>query len=554
MKRKSIAILLLALLLLLSAAGCGNAEESSQTESPESVVSQEPVVYGDPDLLVIVNPNYFGGEESDYRTRFEQHLADSGINMQILLPAPQENESYTDWVLRSFSENALNGMVYVADYAQFQTLLAAGVIEPVGSYLTESDYWKSLPDAFRNAYRYGTDYYAIPADGSYTFPTVGYMLTDSAALLEPAETASDSGESLPQSPETSPEISQETSPETSFSTEEPAPDPAAEKLAAYVEFLKTAAAEEKRVISAGLSSFGWLFEASGAPLGSFGSNIYYNPEKQEVIDAMLLEGAEQALETLRGLYAAGAVDESLLTNTLTEIETALKEGTALSASYVAGGFDGYAELTEYASTEYVTTTGGGYCLLKNTAQPGESVNKLCELLWGDGWEKMYMGIEGYTRDESGNLILEYRSKTERTAFPSPSLCATLPGVKNAGDNIKFFSDTPKETMESVRQSADYYKELYAKGFADGRLKVLDHRYTGIRSKLYSENGAAFTAAFYELLRTVLTDPETTVGSALEAYRAQMLTLGGNAMLEQANAALGMSCVYTYGDEPAAENE
>lgn len=506
MKIRKVAALFITLCLLL--VGC-NSGASSQTSS---AAEPQPTVWNNPTELKLTNPSFFGGEESEYRTAWEENIASLGFSVSVVSPSIGQSGSYADYL---FGAADITGLAYVPDYGTLTSLITSGKIVAIDEYLAGSELWSSLPKAFTDALTVGGSVWGIPADGGYTLPWLTYYKTSDYADLLGATAVLG------------------------------ATAAAAENFVSTVNNAVMAGAAG--IYSSDASALGWIAEQYGLPLTADGGNILYSDSLGEVIDSMLLDGAADALLQARKLYNGGAINADFASLGLNGLTDAVLGGSVGIVTYPAGQYEGYTESDKLTASQQITTYGGCYCLFKDSAEPGESVNALLKLLWGseESHRAMSIGYSGYTVGGSGEYLLEYVSSKQKTAFPTPSLCGSLPGLFDLSSDVRVFADADENRRAAAIETASYLDGLYAEGIADGKLTVTDYRLTAVLSQKYNENRAAVEAAYEKLLTSALTDMNVTVRQALEDYKATMAALGGDEILKQANEAYGVTATQSY---------
>lgn len=534
------AALTLAASLLIS---CGAPQASSQASDPAAEPTAEPVHYGAPTRLELTNPNFFGGEDGKYADEWlRAFTSDTGIEISVTVPSGAAmQEGYTAYLAKAASEGALTGLVYIENQQQLLMLQNAGVLQPLDGLIEANCNCTGLPTDFTDAFVYQGHTWAIPTAAEYTLPWVRSY--DTAALAAAGVTA----------PATVGELS------------------------------ALAATSGGSIYAAGIAGLSDIFAAYGAPLGEQGSPLGYNAGCRNVVDAMLLPGAQDALTALRELYAAGGLNQDFLqANTVSQaavmaagaagsclapigtaryvysmqrLEKAPKtvaewqektavftDGAPLSASAAAVTS---ASVT-YITAQAITAEVSGYCLIKGSEQAGEAVNWLLDTVLDEAmWQRLYLGGEQYYTPEEDGYVLAYRSKNSDQPVPTPGLTDCIEGLYNRRDHLRFYSDTTSLIKQTVREKAAYVEQTLSDGLQNGSLLYVSPRYYGIESAAYATVSQAVADAFAELLRAAVTDPNTTVAVALAEYRSTMAALGGDTILAEANAVYQLYPIQSY---------
>jgi len=521
MKRTRTVLALLMGLIML--AGCSNtsASTSSAISTPEVIV---PAVVENPTAITITNQKFFNGTDSDQKTAWLATLGQSAPALKIGSLTLGES-SYIDTVIDMAKSKTLSGFVYVDNYHDLWALVSAGAVAPLDTYVKDSEVYASLPEHFKAALTANGSVWGIPADGEYVLPWVRSYRTEWLTELDRAV------------PKTTDELKI--------------------LLASLVEH------EEAGLYSVNATGLGDIFAAFGAPL-NYGSPIGYDETSSSVIDAMLTDGAQNALSYLRELYTMGAINNDFLETNYEELVKVMTKGTAASTYYPLGGVKlnlgatlaKDSELTQYqiytestgglnGTATPITVKGGAYCLLTGSTQPLETARYLLNMMWGSesNWLASSAGLSGYTKTESG-LILDY-ADSSYTLIPRPNLCGTIPGMFEPKDYLRFYTDTSAANKELAQVSSVHYYTMITEGLANGDFYFRHPLLNGITSTTYSEKTDAIHATFVQLLKSAITDPNTTVSDAISAYRQSMGTLGGDKVLSEANAALGIYPLQAY---------
>ncbi len=502
MKKTRVVLALFAALLIF--AGC-----SSPSVSTQSVVSPAvsiPAVVDNPASITITNQKFFNGADSTQKTEWLTTLGQSAPILNIGSLTLGES-AYIETVIDKAKSKSLSGFVYVDNYADLGALVSAGVVVPLDQYVKDSDIWETLPENFKTALTANGSVWGIPADGEYVLPWVRSYRTEWLAELD------------------------RTVPKTT--------DDLKTLLALLVEH------EEAGIYSVNAAGLADIFAAFGAPL-TYGGPIGYDETYSGIVDSMLTDGAKSALSYLRELYQMGAINSDFLETNYDELAKVMTKGTSASTYYPLGGaklncgaslakdtpYQVYTESTGGLNGKGVPVTvkGGAYCLLTNSAQPLETTRYLLKMLWGSesSWLACSVGITGYTKTESG-LILDY-ADSKYTLIPRPNLCSTLPGMFEAKDYLRFYTDTSAADKEPAQVASVHYYTMITQGLANGDFYFRHPLLSGISSATYSEKADAFSAAFTQLLKSAITDPNTTVTQALSTYKQTMLSLGGDQVL------------------------
>ena len=85
---------------------------------------------------------------------------------------------------------------------------------------------------------------------------------------------------------------------------------------------------------------------------------------------------------------------------------------------------------------------------------------------------------------------------------------------------------------------------------NGSLIKIPPEFQVIQSATYEEKASEVVGKYYMCLRGAIyypgVEPDKTVQQLVDEYKAAMLELGGNQMLDEMNAAIGKKTAYYYG--------
>ncbi|HNX13477.1 MAG TPA: hypothetical protein PKH29_01320 [Oscillospiraceae bacterium] len=518
MKKTRVVFALFLTLLILAGCAAPSISPSSSASMPAAPI---PAVADNPASITITNQKFFDGADSTQKAEWLTTLGQSAPALNIGSLTLGES-AYIETIVDKAKNKSLSGFVYVDNYSDLWKLVDAGVVVPLGQYVKDSEIWAALPENFKAALTANGSVWGIPADGEYVLPWVRSYRAEWLAELDRA---------IPENT-----------------------DDLKSLLALLAEH------EEAGIYSVNAAGLADIFAAFDAPL-SYGGPIGYNEAYSGIVDSMLTDGAKSALSYLRDLYRMGAINSDFLTTNYDELAKVMTKGTAASTYYPLGGAKLNFGATLSKETPYqvytesagglngkgtpITVKGGAYCLLTNSAQPLETTRYLLKMLWGSesNWLACSVGITGYTKTESG-LVLDY-ADSKYTLIPRPNLCGTLPGMFEAKTYLRFYTDTPAADKELAQVASQHYYTMITEGLANGDFYFRHPLLTGITSATYSEKADAFSTAFVQLLKSAVTDPNTTVENALSIYKQTVGALGGDKVLTEANAALGVYPAQTY---------
>jgi hypothetical protein len=272
-----------------------------------------------------------------------------------------------------------------------------------------------------------------------------------------------------------------------------------------------------------------------------------------MVDFLTKGEAVSALEYLRGLYADGVLK-------------LYSRGTADPYHDFINGvsatlYDSY-QLTGESYTQIATLNPAypqlldcgvsGYIMTKDAPQPKETVNFLVDMLFGSeqNYFDCWLGLsDKYVLNSDGSITIKVNinENGEEEYSPSPNLVGTLPGAFPHSDrNFKYeaVGNVTPELKASIEQP-DHRAALndaVKKGLA---LKVSPN-YRLIRSPKFYAGEADFRSLFVTCITDAITADNWTVQQIIDDYKEEMLKAGGNAMLDEMNAAIGKKTAYYYG--------
>lgn len=546
----------------LSLSGCA-AETSPSSDAGADKVStsavSEPLVetLAFPTACQITNPLYFSGKVGDESEAWQKRMSEK-YGLTITVNAPLK-DTYSDYLTTNLAASNVKGLFYAYTVSNVLQYKQAGLIQPVGDYLKDNATWNAMPEIFRNTYKFNGQIWAVPYSCQYQIPWTRYYRNDWLTKL-----------GITTAPST---VDGFVSAVTAISTKDPDGDGKAETNIGAA--------------GAGMSSWMDLFAACDAVLGPFGSNYVYDYEKSVYTDAMTKPGALNAFAILRSLFTQGAVNKTLFTDTSTQLKQRLNAGTTGSTFYIGGqgrytfgptlyantiktkekrtvnyntsqddwtkATSLYSEVTAMTGAKTqnlwaVSSTSGAYCLATGTPQPKETVNFFVDMLFAssENWLTALQGLpENRTLGDDGTYKTTYKDAKTKATLGTPSLVGSVRGKYELEDYLFFLPDVTALTKARTKEIAAYNKFLRSAEWGTHVYYYLPQQYAGLESATYQANLAAIVQAYQKLCIAAVTDSGTTVEKALADYKKTMIALGGQQVLSEANAAIGVESAPIY---------
>ena len=192
-------------------------------------------------------------------------------------------------------------------------------------------------------------------------------------------------------------------------------------------------------------------------------------------------------------------------------------------------------------------------MAKNTVQPKESINFFVNMMFGS--EQNYLDCwlgssSGYTLNSDGTITVEMvkNSDGSYTTPATPNLVGGFSGVFPHSDANLLYSQNGVVTEDSKTEAGK--KNTTYKGLSDALGKGIAVKvppaYSMINCQSYYSNYMEICALFETCITDAITATDWTVQQVIDDYKEQMLNMGGNAMLDEMNAAIGKKTAYYYG--------
>ncbi len=547
---KRIFAIILAVMIL---AGCSPA--SSGTSSPIFKHSDLSL----PTDLEIVAPGFFYnyGDSTlttDERNEWTNAMSDRyGVYITVTVPV---DTSYNQIISQAYNQE-IHGIVNVSGLDMVQYYKDGGAILPLDEYLADNPAWLSLPEEMRNMYRFDGHIWAIPSSFYYTMKTRSFR-TDWLRQL---------GLQVPTD------------------------------LAGFKEYaLAVANSDIEGTAICGGADLSWamdILNAFGVRIDASGNLGYaYDPESGTYIDGFLQPRALDALQYLRDLYEAGAVNENIWDQTSEEIWGALSNGRFGSYYTTVGegkyGYGMYAaanaiyeQTREWPSadekwnelttlyTEIAGLSNSGaqvpqilfpvgtpYVMINGTAQPAETINFFVDLLYGSGanYTEAYVGLErNLVHNSDGSITLKMRLDEEASEKAGEGIyvsrhMANLAGVVEGvfhSENLEVITTDNEIVRIQKQETAAYDKQTMTTALNTGLVKKIGLQYSFPLSKTLNTNIGAIAKAFRDCYVKAISSPDYTVRQALDEYAIAMEKIGAQQVLVEANTVIGKTATQRY---------
>ncbi len=277
--------------------------------------------------------------------------------------------------------------------------------------------------------------------------------------------------------------------------------------------------------------------------------VTYDPVEDCVTDFLTKDTAISALEYLRELYAQG-----LLEVNFDGAVSAYRKFNAEKA--YASFYTSYYDRDDYTEIftlnpaypqvlgEYVK----GYIMTKDTPQPKETLNFLVDMLFGSEdnyFECRFGSPERYSENSDGTLTLHLTEMPDGSygTPPMPNLVGDLPGLfSGSGGNVYYSRNGVVKDAEVTKA---YYDSI-DQALANGTLTTVPISLRFIRLFDYFISQRDIYRLYLQCINVAVTGEHTPVADIVDEYRTAMYDMGGNELLDAANAAIGKQTAYYYG--------
>lgn len=388
---------------------------------------------------------------------------------------------------------------------------------PLDDYLADNPVWKTLPDELKDAFKVDGHIYAIPAN---VFRAQNARMIRDEALKVTGITVTD--------------------------------------LQSFSDFAKAyKQSKEKPVLTSYyLTGLTDILNAFGLYNSYYYTSFDFDPAEDCYVDFLTKGAAVDALEYLRALYQAGALDISF--DGSVNVYGDFYDGICCT---VYGQYFDYEDCTELFTLnpvypQFANTAVYGFAMAKDTPQPEETINQFLNMLFGseENYLECWLGTpDNYVLNSDGTVTVKMPQNADGsfTYPPMPNLTGGMSDIFPYSDANIFFSqngvvDKGSKTEASIQN--DRFTILYdslKKGLivevpSFYQTTILNNVNTAIRNDNY------IRILYMDCIKNALTSSTRTVQQVVDDYREEMFNYGGNAMLDQINAAIGKKTAYYYG--------
>ncbi|HNX14348.1 MAG TPA: hypothetical protein PK854_00470 [Oscillospiraceae bacterium] len=324
----------------------------------------------------------------------------------------------------------------------------------------------------------------------------------------------------------------------------------------------------------------WVFD----PNSSMGYT--YNPDTNCFEDALLRDGARQAIEYIRYFYANGLTPKSTFDSGFSDIRNQLatakvgsfclyqarfrdqgqytvnklltdKFGTA-NADAIGDGYSEWIKMNQdtWVDTQLVgkktkalwanTAGASGYCLMVGTPQPAETINFFVDLLYSseDAWIDSYQNLLGKAiiRESDGTYTRKYFDEAKKVYYGSANLCNVVETELYPASKFIIFNEGTSRTAALARQRATiaYNSAMTQAAIAAGRVVILPEGYKAVQnySPTYVKHSGEITSYQTSFLFDGFMKSSITIDKLFATYKKSMAAVGGDKVLKEANQAWG----------------
>jgi ABC-type glycerol-3-phosphate transport system substrate-binding protein len=457
-------------------------------------------------------------------------------------PRPEYMEKFT----LALSSGEIHGIAQIFGGAYADDFFNDGATLDVLPYIKDNPNWTRLEDGMKNAYMRGNNLIAFPSawsPGSYFVRSIRKDWLDKFNL---------------DIPETIDEL-----------------------YTAVKMFTENDPDGNGKDDTVGMTTSGvWnmqdIFHAFGVPSNHVGAHLI-TPDPHDGMrfnDGMLKPQIVDTLTWLADVYKNGYMDEELWTNGGSQMRERMQSGFAGSTYYWNSwvfSFENGAKKTDPnadiepilgLSTKFAdryTNLGGAYgagvpwILISGTENPKNQANTFLDIFFADdvghwsGWFGQYGKYWDWgPNNEVMRIPMSYNADNVPQFAPGPNVVA---------GNIQPYYDLAEQGYilkdnEAASQNYVIQNTLYSQWIEEGKRRNIFFAYEETEKEPQSETfrnvGADIQRIFVEAVTQAMTG-QVTPQEAVTRYRAQVKALGGQKVLDEANAYLGRtsSTVYRY---------
>ncbi len=416
-------------------------------------------------------------------------------------------------------EDSFQGFVEITSIDALKRMADDSRVLPLEDYLADNPIWNALPDEIKSTFEIDGHIYAIPTGISYTLYS-RFIRND--ALEQTGMSVSD------------------------------------------LETLKQfSIAYTKATGKYALNSFDTVYlkdilNAFGLYYGDISRPFGYDPTEDSMVDFLTKGVAVDALEYLRDLYDAGVlyVDFNIETNH-TAYDNFINGQNASIYTYKKP--DDCTELITLNQKypQILENHVSGFFLTNVTPQPQETVNLFINMIFGS--EQNYLDCwlgssDRYIVNSDGTITVNMVQNSDGSfAVPAkPNLAGGLTGVFSYSDADVLYSQNGVVTNDSKTLAGqknaenEMLKDALKKGIVVKVPMAYNFINTSTYNSTYDSNSHQVYLLYKQCIIDAITNSKVTVQQAVDKYRKALFDMGGNAMLDEMNAAIGKKTAYYYG--------
>lgn len=530
MKSKKIKITCIgiSLIMCLSVVACSKTTKTNETASTTK---------GKPEVLEITKNMFFGdaSDSPELKSEFAQ-LFEKKYGIKLKVNALPRN-NYVEKVNLMVTSGEAKGILSLFGPPDVLKSIEDGTIEPLDDYLKDNKVWQSMPEEYKNLFKFDGKVWAFASRYNGSFFTRWYR----------QDWLDNLGLKAPNNVDELYEVAK------AFTEKDPD---------------KNGKKDTYGLTAAGTWNLQDIFQAFDARLDNTGSgSIAYDPNEDAWVDSMLKPGMIDALKYINKMYANGYLDPEVFTNKGSTMREKIYSGKAGSTFYWASQGYSIAEpeikktnpkgsIVEQLATSGKQTknlnqmvmTGPPYVLLKGTKDPKEVVNTFINTFFGEesGYLMGKMGIEGKTYKKEGNNIIWLK---EPSADPAKGVTMGLPAIvdeipKFPADKYPTITDGTDEEKKSSLELLDKLSKMKKDGLDKKLVFICPGNYDVILSKTYTEKQADISRVFQEVTTQAIMG-KISAEEAVANYIKSIKAYGGDKILEEANTSIGKTTKQKY---------
>ncbi|HOP11898.1 MAG TPA: hypothetical protein PK629_10445 [Oscillospiraceae bacterium] len=328
----------------------------------------------------------------------------------------------------------------------------------------------------------------------------------------------------------------------------------------------------------------WVFD----PNSSYGYT--YNPDTNCFEDALLRDGARQAIEFIRYFYANGYTPKSTFDSGFSDMRNQLATArvgsfclyqarfrdqgmytvnTLLMAQYgtsraddIGDGYTEWIKMNEntwvdtqlvglkdkalWANTARSSAGGGGFCLMVGTPQPAETVNFFVDLMFSseDCWIECYWNLLdiAIVKESDGTFTRKYFDEANKVYYLNANLASVVETDLYPAKDYIIFSEGSNKTAALERQKATiaYNSAMTQAAIAAGRVIVLPEAYKAVQnySSTYVKHSGEILSYQMSFIYDGFIKTNISVDKLFATYKKSMSAVGGDKILQEANEQWG----------------